>query len=488
MSDPGDAASRPNVVLIMADQWRGDCLSGAGHPVVSTPYLDALAGRGVRFDRAYSAVPTCVPARTALHTGLSQRTHGRVSYLDGVDWDYPTTLAGELTRAGYQTEAVGKLHVHPERSRIGFEHVVLHSPTGLIRTARQQGRDPDLIDDYLPWLRRELGRDATFFDHGLDSNSLVARPWDKPEHTHPTNFVATQAADFLRRRDPRAPFFLFASFNAPHPPYDPPAWAFEQYLDAPMPDPPVGDWADVFAQFRRPGDPAAFAAEVSPAALRRARAGYYGHMSHVDQQVNFLLGELDQHGLADSTYVCFVADHGEMLGDHHLFRKAFPYEGSARIPMILAGPPGSDLAGGAVRDEVVELRDVMPTLLECAGVPVPASVEGHSLLELARGGAGAGWRDVLHGEHILFEQSLHWLTDGRTKYVWFSGSGHEQLFDLVDDPAETHDLAAGPGGPSRVAPWRERLIRELTDRPEGFTDGAALVTGRPVHPSLPHLR
>src|SRR5262249_28583257 len=122
----GDPVPGPNVVLIVADQWRGDCLSAAGHPVVRTPYLDALAARGARFERAYSAVPSCIPARAALHTGLAQRNHGRVGYLDGVPWTYPVTLAGEFSRAGYQTHSIGKLHVNPERNRIGFDSVELH--------------------------------------------------------------------------------------------------------------------------------------------------------------------------------------------------------------------------------------------------------------------------------------------------------------------------------------------------------------------------
>ncbi|WP_216853311.1 arylsulfatase [Phytoactinopolyspora halotolerans] len=472
----------PNIVLIMADQWRGDALGAAGHPVVQTPFLDQLASRGVRFSRAYSASPTCIPARASLHTGMSAASHGRVGYQDHVPWNYQVTLAGELTRAGYQTQAVGKMHVYPERSQLGFQNVILHSPTGIVRMARQRGLDPDLVDDYLPWLRQQLGRDATYFDHGIDSNSYVARPWDKPEHTHPTNFVATQAADFLRRRDPRKPFFLFASFNAPHPPYDPPAWAFEQYLDLPMPEPPVGDWVDRFAAQTDSANPSAWVADVDDRTLRRARAGYFGHMSHVDQQIAFLLAELEHHGVRDNTYVCFVSDHGEMLGDHHLFRKGFPYEGSARIPALLAGP---GLAGGAVRDEVVELRDVMPTLLECAGVEIPATVEGRSLLGPARG-VEEPWREYLHGEHVMFGESQQWLTDGRTKYVWFSGSGHEQLFDLQTDPAETHDLAGGPSSAQMLGRWRERLVRELSGRHEGFTDGRRLIPGRPVSACLPH--
>ncbi|QDP96139.1 arylsulfatase [Microlunatus elymi] len=476
---------RPNVLLIMADQWRGDCLSAAGHPSVRTPFLDRLGSHGARFDRAYSATPTCIPARASLMTGLRPVHHGRVGYLDGVPWDYPVTLPGEFTSHGYQTQGVGKMHFFPERSQLGFQNVILHSPTGIVRQARQQGKDPDRVDDYLPWLRSQLGRDASFVDHGIDSNSWVARPWDKPEHTHPTNFVAGQAATFLRRRDPRKPFFLFASFNAPHPPYDPPRWALEQYLDIDRPDPPVGDWADLFTPYAKPDDPTSFVGKISRDQLRRAMAGYYGHITHVDQQINYLLEELDQHDLRQNTIVCFLADHGEMLGDHHLFRKGYPYEGSARIPMLLSGP---GVAAGIVNDAaVVELGDVMPTLLELAGLPIPAGIDGLSFAPQARG-EDAGFREVLHGEHTLFGQSLQWLTDGREKYVWFSGTGREQLFDLSRDPHEVADLSTDPARQDRLQRWRSRLIAQLSGREEGFTDGTRLIPGRTVHPVLSQLR
>ena len=482
---PTDRPDRPNVLLIMVDQWRGDCLGAAGHPVVQTPFLDRLAGQGARFTRAYSATPTCIPARASLMTGLRPIHHGRVGYRDGVPWDYPVTLAGEFTRQGYQTQAVGKMHFYPERTQLGFQNVILHSPTGIVRQARQRGEDPDRVDDYLPWLRSELGRDASFLDHGIDSNSWVARPWDKPERTHPTNFVAQQAAGFLRRRDPRKPFFLYASFNAPHPPYDPPAWAFEQYLHGPLPEPPVGDWAGIFDEYRKPGDPTALAGEIEPEQLRRAMAGYYGHISHVDQQLNFLLEELAQLGLRDNTIICFLADHGEMLGDHHLFRKGFGYEGSARIPMLINGP--GIPAGVVDTDTVVELGDVMPTLLDLAGLPCPQQIDGLSFAAPARG-EEAAFRAVLHGEHTLLGQSLQWLTDGHQKYLWFSGSGREQLFDLDRDPQELTDLAVDAGHRGRLDHWRSRLIAELAGREEGFTDGTRLISGRPINPVLSMLR
>lgn len=481
MHDP-----RPNVVLIMADQWRGDCLGVAGHPVVRTPFLDRLALSGARFDRAYSATPTCIPARAGLMTGQSAEQHGRVGYLDHVPWDYDTTLAGEFTRAGYQTHAVGKMHFYPERSQLGFQDVELHSPLGIVRMAREQGLDPDLVDDYLPWLRGQLGRDATFFDNGLDSNSYVSRPWDKPEHTHPTSWVASRSADFLRRRDPRKPFFLFSSFNAPHPPYDPPTWAFEQYRDVAMPAPPVGGWVGDLEPYRRSGDPTAqVAGPVPDDVLQRARAGYYGQISHVDQQVNVILEALAHHGVRRNTIICFLSDHGELMGDHHCYRKGMPLEGSARIPMLLAGP---GVEPGTTSDALVELCDVMPTLLDLAGLEVPDSVDGHSVRPLVDGRATTDWRDVLHGEHILFGQSLQWITDDRHKYVWFSGTGVEHLFDLIADPGEEHNLAASADHAAVLARLRGVLVERLRHREEGFVAGDALVTGRRVHPLLGDLR
>lgn len=478
---------RPNVILICVDQWRGDCLSIDGHPTVQTPHLDQLALEGARFSHAYAATPTCIPARASLFTGLTPASHGRVGYQDGMPWDYPVTIAGEFTRHGYQTQAIGKMHVYPERSQMGFQQVILHD--GFLHFARRRDRPYELVDDYIPWLRQQAGAGSAddYFDHGVNCNSTVARPWDKPEALHPTNFIVTQGIDFLRRRDPRKPFFLYLSFHRPHPPYDPPAWAFQQYLDEPPYEPVVGDWVEVFDEQRQDHLHSSFVGRLDRRALHRARAGYYGHMTHIDHQLNRFFEVLHEFRQRDNTYVCFVADHGEMLGEHHLFRKGFPYEGSARIPFLLKGPAGSGIRGNAVHDRVVELRDVLPTLLDCAGLPIPGSIEGCSVLPLARGET-LPWREWLHGEHVLFGQSLQWVTDGHEKYAWFSGTGHEQFFDLDADPHERHDLARQPEHAARVARWRRVLIDELRDREEGFTDGRQLIPGRPVNPCLAALR
>jgi arylsulfatase A-like enzyme len=215
-------------------------------------------------------------------------------------------------------------------------------------------------------------------------------------------------------------------------------------------------------------------------------AGYYGHMTHIDHQINRFWETLHMFGLAKNSYLCFVSDHGELMGDHNLFRKGLPYEGSARVPLILKGPEGSGIRPNHVSDRVVELRDIMPTLLDCAGLEIPGSVEGRSFLGNARG-EDQEIHPYIHGEHTSFwAGSAHYLTDGHEKFVWFSGNGQEQLFDLDRDPREVNDLESEPKSAASLKRWRGRLIKELEGREEGFSDGQKLMAGRPVKSVLDH--
>lgn len=482
---------KPNILFINVDQMRADCLSIMGHSVVETPYLDQLARGGVLFDSAYSATPTCVPARAAIMTGMSQTSHGRVGYEDQVSWNYEHTLAGELAGAGYHTQCVGKMHVYPTRQLCGYHNVVLHDGYmhyNRFKHTTKTEESFDYVDDYLKWLRGKSGVERDLLDLGLDCNSSVtARPWHLPEEYHPTNWVVTESIDFLRRRDPTKPFFLKMSFVRPHPPFDPPQTFFDQYIHDDFPDPVIGDWASDKDPYLAGLDPLTKSGIVPPKRLKRARAAYYALISHIDNQIGRFLMALQEHGELENTVILFASDHGEMLGDHHRFAKSLPYEGSAAVPFIVSDPGNRlGLARGSRVNEVVEMRDIMPTLLDAAGAPIPDTVDGESILPLTRG-EQPEWRESIHGEHAHGEESHHFVTNGKEKFIWFSQTGEEQYFYLETDPVEKHNLISNPDFQKKIQYWRERLVESLTGREEGYTDGEKLIAGQKPQTVLSHI-
>ena len=476
----GREQKRKNIVLLMTDQLRGDCMGCAGHPDVKTPYLDTLASKGVRFENAYSACPSCVPARAALHTGLTQESHRRVGYADGIRWEYPHTMAGELTKAGYYTQCVGKMHVDPLRNYLGFCHVELHD--GYLHYYR----DPEIpyrenqkqADDYFHWLKQEKGIDCDVTDTGLECNSWVARPWIYEEKYHPTNWVTDRSIDFLRRRDPDMPFFLFTSYLRPHPPFDAPQCYFDMYRNKELTPPVVGDWCDEEALRARGRIFDSDTGPLDPELVREMQIGYYACITHLDHQIGRLIQALVENKLYDDTIILFVSDHGELLGDHHLFRKSRAYQGSSRVPFLVSGGGFRPEKPGSVKTDVVELRDVMPTVLEAAGVQIPDSVEGISLWNTALKESGTPEvREYLHGEHTLGEASSHWIITRDEKYIWYSLTGEEQYFRIAVDPDELHNLIGSETAKERVEALRGLLIQELQDREEGFVREGRLVTG-----------
>jgi arylsulfatase A-like enzyme len=182
----------------------------------------------------------------------------------------------------------------------------------------------------------------------------------------------------------------------------------------------------------------------------------------------------------DNTWFVFTSDHGDMQGDHHLWRKTYAYEGSARIPFLVIPPRQQGKPHRPVADEVVELRDVLPTVLKAAGVRVPETVDGRSVLPLMNGTV-PDWRDYIHGEHCTCysrEQEMHYVTDGKRKFVWLPRLGIEQFFNLDDDPGEETNLVADPACLREVEIWRGYLTRELADRDCGWVkDGKPFCPG-----------
>ena len=253
---------------------------------------------------------------------------------------------------------------------------------------------------YAEWLADRGVRDQhAGYAHGVSSNAWVGRPHHLPEELLHTFWVVDRAIHFLEHRDDSQPFFLNLSFIDPHPPFTPPRHYYDRYIDRDLPAPPVGDWA-----LDMPGGPVprkgvnpnAWYIDLDEHDRRCSQAAYYGMINFIDDQIGRLL-QVMKTELADTVFL-FTADHGEMLGDHHMFRKTWPYEGSARVPFIVSGPTSAPLCSGVVSPAAVGLQDLMPTILDIAGAPIPDAVTGRSLLPIMRGEAPTV-REYLHGEH-----------------------------------------------------------------------------------------
>jgi arylsulfatase A-like enzyme len=423
------AAKRPNVLMITVDQWPGRLMGCAGHPVVQTPTIDQLARNGVRFSNAYSETPVCIPARRTLMTGTSTRTHGdRVFKTTEPMPDLPT-LAQCFRDGGYQAHAVGKLHVYPPRDRIGFDDVILC----------EEGR-PHIgaVDDYDMFLA-ERGFTGEQFAGGMNNNNYMHRPWHLPEACHVVNWSTREMCRTIKRRDPRRPGFWYLSYTPPHPPLTPLACYMDFYRQFAAEPAFAADWAaDVERLPRALQMVRNFYPALSAPVLQEVRRAFMALCTHIDHQLRLVIGTLREEGLLDDTIILFTADHGEMLGDFGLFAKRLYYESAAGIPMILVGTAGSDAVPvGRTDDRLVGLVDVMPTLLDLAGLPRPTSVEGFSM-------TGERRRPVLYGDIGEGPNASRMLHDGRHKLIWYPAGNKVQLFDLEEDPKELVDLAGAP--------------------------------------------
>ncbi|HZT29632.1 MAG TPA: arylsulfatase [Bryobacteraceae bacterium] len=479
MQVPARRSTRPHILLLMADQFRGDCLGADGNQVIRTPHLDRLAAEGARFRCAYSSTPTCTPARSALLTGLSPWNHGMLQMIR-MAARYPVEKPRALREAGYYTAMVGKNHYYPQRNAHGYQQMLVDE-SGRVET-------PDFRSDYRSWfwsLAPNLDPDAT----GLGWNDYRGRPYAIPEHLHPTAWIGQTAVKFIETYHRPEPMFLKVSFERPHSPYDPPERFWRMYADAPLPAAQCGKWAEKYRPRSGPEDDI-WHGDVGAAQVRTSRQGYYGSISFVDEQIGRILESLAKRRLLEETLIVFLSDHGDMTGDQHLWRKSYAYEPSARIPLLVRWPAGllSAKRGQALR-QTVELRDILPTFLDAAGATERPELDGRSLLRLIDGKARE-WRSYLDLEHgICYSPQNHWnaLTDGREKYIYHAYDGTEQFFDLERDPQELHDLAGDAAAAARVREWRNRMIAHLEPRGEEYVRNGRLIPRPQNMPTSPHF-
>jgi arylsulfatase A-like enzyme len=382
-----------------------------------------------------------------------------LGYQDGQPWPYDITLAGELARSGYQTINVGKTHFHPPRLHLGFEELIIPA-------------------DYDEWIEKETGLVRGRFAHGVHGNSWMSRPSHLPETQMEETWLTNEAMNRIDKRDPERPFFICISYNGAHPPLCPPRDFFDMFIHKDIPDPVIGEWAEEAGEPGRPPDVNAWRAKLPPETVRRTRAAYYAYLAYIDSQVGRFIEFLGRRGLKN-TFFLFTADHGEMLGDHYMWRKTYAHDGSARIPFIAAAPRGWNIRRNRQIESLVGLEDVMPTLLDAAGVSIPDTVEGKSILPLLRQ-EDAEWREVYHHEHSPCygkENAYQCLTSREWKYVWNPINGNEQLFNRTDDRFERTDLSQEPSCRSELEKWRLALAQELQGRAENLSDGEKLTPG-----------
>lgn len=410
------APRRPNILFILADQWRPQSLPSAGDRDLHAPNLARLAREGVQFTRMYASNPVCTPSRASIITGRYPHAC-RMPYNNLLLPLTEKCIADELKRAGYRTGYIGKWHMDGE-PRPGFV------PPGRHRRG---------FDYWAGFNRGHFYYNSTYY---RDTNEPI-----RPEGFEP-DYQTGLAIDFIGRNRAN-PFYLYLSWGPPHTPRKAP----ERYANYYKP-----------AQFRLPPNvPAGYEAKA-----RAGRTGYYGLCSALDDNVGRLLRTLDETGLANDTIVVFTADHGDMLGSHGLEYKGVPYEESNRIPFLLRYP--AKLKAGKDNDLLMCNVDYMPTMLAMCGVSAPAGVQGRDLARQILTGQGPRPEAVFTYGRLLTQSEWRMVVRGPDKLVTDRAGKPLHLFHLREDPFEMRDLAASPAHAAKrkelsamLADWLKRV-------------------------------
>ncbi|MFS0726646.1 sulfatase [Paenibacillus sp. 1P07SE] len=445
-----------NVLLITPDQWRADALGCSGHRIVKTPHLDALAGESLRFEQCHVHNWVCAPSRATIVTGAHPSVHGVL--FNDMDTDLRLTPVPELFRqAGYRTGHVGKWHHYPKGERFGFETILAHE--GYRDYLAAQGLDPDLGEEYKADWTRQF--------------STWISP--VPEEHYLTVYETDRAIAYIDEPSDQ-PFFLWLSYEKPHPPYNPPESYADMYDPAALPLP--AGWEGLregVAPHKREDSAEHWRTgvrtdEMSDADIRRTTAYYYASMSLVDAQIGRLLQHLEQRGLREDTLIVFTSDHGEMMGDHRLLNKGpYPYDALTRVPLIIHDP-GKSMAGH-VESRLVSQMDVIATLLSAAGIAKPPHAEGSCLLTAVR--RSGPIVDGVSGHHYGPHYNVNirtWRTE-RYRYTMYQyyGAAREQdiveeLFDRSNDPHELHNVARQEAYADIVGELRLQLLSDTIRR------------------------
>jgi choline-sulfatase len=422
----------------MADQLTPFLTGAYGHPVVQTPHLDRLVEGGIRFDAAYSSYPLCAPARASLMTGQYGSRIGAYDNSAPLASDQPC-ITHYLSNAGYEAIASGKLHyVGPDQ---------LHG----FRRRLTTDCYPSTFDWCRPDRRPEAGQPlpSRQFAHNYRLPGVGVRAW--PALMSYDEEAQFRALEYLYSRQPAEggdrtePFFLCLSFHAPHEPFHVTQELWDLYEGQPIEIPTypadiegtystMDRWLNTYHATDRIDI-------VDPDSLRALRRSYYGRVSYVDEQVGKILLALERTGLNENTVIMFTSDHGDMIAEKNMVQKRSFYEWSCRVPLIVTFSDGWQ--AGKQCAQPVSLVDLLPTVLELAGVRDWLPIDGQSLLPTIEGQSDD--ERVIYAEnHVEGVYAPCFMArKGRSKYVYIHG--HDaQLFDLETDPGEWHNLVGDP--------------------------------------------
>ncbi len=444
---------RPNILLLYTDQQRFDTIAALGNPYIQTPALDSLAREGTAFTSTYCPSPVCIASRCSLILG--QWAHRTGCWANMPMPQDRTSLMERLAAAGYQTHGVGKMHFAPDRHKLwGFES----------RDYSEEGAmSPD--DHYCQFLR------ANGYDHIIEPLGVrsewyyIPQPSQLPARLHQTTWVADRAIDFLRRRDRTRPFFLWASFTKPHPPFESPVPWHRLYKPVEMPYPhmPPG-YKSLLTFWNRVQNRYKYRDQGFDGVLvRLIRAAYYAAISFVDYNISRILNFLREEDILDDTLVIFTSDHGELLGDFGSYGKRCLLDPAARVPMLVRYPARFDTGG--VCHSLASSVDVLPTVLSAAGIPLPEDIDGVDLAALA---AGDATRDAVFSQFQSGPLGCYGIITADYKYFYSAPDGREWLIRRVPGRLGERNLAGNPAYAGVLADLRAQLISRF--RQDGYED------------------
>lgn len=458
--DAAHATKRPNVLVILADQHRADCLGCFGNLDVRTPNLDRLANAGVRFTSSFCPFPVCTPSRYSLLSGLPVHEHRGYSNRCTLPPGTPT-FASVLRAAGYATAAVGKMHFTPTYLDVGFDRLIL---------AEQDG-DGRWDDDYHRHLRANGLVDANDLEDQRREYRERARPqyWETfgalpsnlPREHHSTEWIASQALDILEGWTGNSNL-LMVGFIKPHHPFDPPREWCDRYDPAALHLLP--GWTESCLEHDIALHRGYFDhTTLSEGALRRVMAYYYATIEHLDEQVGRMIATLRRKGLYDDTLIIYTSDHGEYLGFHHLLLKGnYMYDPLIRVPLIVKFPQGH--RGGTEMSGLVCNTDVAPTILRQAGLEPAPGMLGRNLAHDADGHDAVFAESGRGGQLMVRTAGAKLLRNGQT--------GAEFLYDFKTDPLEMRNGIADKRHAGIARELRDRLDawRGTAPRPEPYVN------------------